>query len=118
MPQIIEMDNKNDIFDNLLNKGSDDKTKSNLEVLKELFTETEIRLKTELPINAVILVNQKRAVSRLMYWNELDEVLSDFMCLMVSKDRKGRAEFVDAFKSEREVKEDKGFLTSLKEKIL
>lgn len=119
MVKTIELDNKNDVFDTLLNKGnSDDKTKSNLEILKELFIETEIRMKTELPINAVILVNQKRAVAKLMYWKDLDDVVTDFMTLMVSKDRKGRAEFVDAFKGERHADENKGFLTNLKEKLI
>lgn len=120
MPKVIQIDNQNnDLLDGLLNEGSDGKdTKSNLEVLKELFQERDIKLKTELNINSVIIVNQKQAVSRLLYWSELQDVLTDFMALMVSKDREGRKEFVDAFKAERQVEQPKGFLTNLKDKLI
>lgn len=121
MVKIVKIDDtqqNNDVLDSLLNQTHESETKSNLEILKELFVEDEIRTKTELPINAVILVNQKQAIARLLYWDSLQMVLSDFMVLMVSRDRKGRAEFVDAFKSERQVEQPKGFLTNLKEKLI
>jgi|WetSurMetagenome_2_1015567.scaffolds.fasta_scaffold851063_2 hypothetical protein len=110
---------QNDVLENLISKGtSNADTKSNLEVLKELFSEKEIRMKTDLNVNAVILVNQKRAISRLLYWEDLNETVTDFMTLLVSKDRKGRAEFVDGFKAERnQPTENKGFLSNLKDKI-
>jgi hypothetical protein len=76
--------------------------KSELEVLKELFKQKEIESKTELSADQIILFNQKRTIAKLLKWKELDETLNDFMLLQISLNRKGRAEFIDGFKSNRD----------------
>jgi hypothetical protein len=73
-----------------------------LDVLKELFEPKDIKMKTELTAVQVNLLNQKSAISRILDWPELNECLVDFMTLNVSLNRKGRAEFVDGFKANRE----------------
>ena len=93
------------------------KEKTELDVLKELFTLKNIESKTELTIGQIILINQKRTISKLLDWDSLDSCLNDFMILMISNQRKGRAEFVDGFKSDRDrdiQKSGGGFFSSMK----
>lgn len=93
--------------------------KNNLDVLKELFILKNIESKSELSVPQIILINQKRMISKLLGWDSLKLCLDDFMILMISKERKGRAEFVDGFKSDREntIKQSGGFLGNFKENI-
>jgi len=92
---------KDDTLSNLLEPDKSQK-KTDLDVLKELFEMKDIETKTELSAQQVILFNQKRTLGKLLKWDSLNECLRDFMLLMVSKERKGRGEFVEGFKSERE----------------
>lgn len=90
-----------DELDNILEPDKTQK-KTDLDILKELFVMKEIETKTELSIQQIILFNQKRTLSELLKWDSLHDCLQDFMLLMVSKDRRGRGEFVEGFKAERE----------------
>jgi hypothetical protein len=104
--------------DDVLNKmlsQENKKEERDLDVLKELFRKKEIESKTELMAAQVILMNQKRTIAKMLDWDSLNDCLTDFMLLNVSKDRKGRAEFVDAFKSEREtgIKQQAGFFSRI-----
>jgi hypothetical protein len=110
--------NDTDYMDTLLHK-QEKKEEKDLDVLKELFNKKDIETKTEMTTAQVILINQKRTIAKLLNWQSLDDCLNDFMLLMVSKDRKGRAEFVDGFKSEREtaIKGQAGFFGELGKKI-
>jgi len=108
-----------DIFENLLDVNTE-KTKSNLDVLKELFeVEKSLNTKTELTLNQIVLVNQKQSIAHILDWASLRFVLTDFKELMVSNNRKGRSEFVDAFKSEREKENGNqgGFFSKLKDTL-
>ena len=92
--------------------------KNSLDVLKELFLIKNIETKTELTIPQVILINQKRTIAKLIDFKALDLCLSDFMLLMVSNSRKGRSEFVEGFKSERENEKNKeGLFGNMREKM-
>ena len=115
MTESIELDN----LDSLVSQEAKTDKKPDLEVLKELFKKAEIESKTELSAQQVILINQKRTIAELLGWNLLKESLDDFMLLQVSKDRKGRAEFVDGFKSERESSkvENRGVFGNMRDKM-
>lgn len=114
-----EPQDDNFIMNELIEKGSDQK-KTDLEVLSELFKHKEIETKTELTGEQVALINQKRTIAKILDFKDLDDCLNDFMLLMVSKNRKGRGEFIDGFKGEREhnVKTaNGGFFQNIKERI-
>ena len=104
--------------DNILRQEGNQKTE--LDVLKELFEMKNVETKTELSIQQIILINQKRTIAKLIKFDSLDNALNDFMFLMVSHRRRGRSEFVDGFKSERENKINQangGFFSSMKNKM-
>ena len=107
-----------DFLDNMLKKDNT-KNEKDLDVLKELFNKKQIESKTELTTPQVVLVNQKRTIAKLLDWDSLDACLDDFMVLMVSKDRQGRAEFVDGFKSQREqeIRGQSGFFSEIGNKL-
>lgn len=92
---------------------------SELEVLKELFKKKEIETKTELSAQQIVLINQKRQLAKLLDWSSLNDVLDDFMLLQVSLMRRGRGEFVDGFKSDREQKiaQKPSFFGGLQDKL-
>lgn len=106
-------------LDNILTPARN-QDKRDLEILGELFQKKDIESKTELTGEQVVLINQKRAISKMLKWDSLNECLSDFMTLQVSKDRKGRAEFIDGFKSEREntINKSGGFFSGIKDRIM
>lgn len=93
--------------------------KNDLDVLKELFNEINIKTKTELTSDQIILVNQKRSIAKLIGFEKLNFVLNDFMALMVSRNRAGRGEFIDGFKSNREHEQQQGqgFFQDMKNKF-
>lgn len=108
-----------DELNNILESDTKDK-KADLEILKELFEGKNIETKTEFSPKQVILFNQKRMIAKLLNWKSLKNALDDFMLLNVSKERKGRAEFVDGFKSEREGNiraSQGGFFSNLRDKL-
>ena len=113
---------KNDVFDDMFEEDDSSKTKKEnpLAVLKELFTLKNIETKTELTEKQIIAINSKRMIARMLDWKRLDESLDNYMFLMVSKDRKGRAEFIDGFKAEREKdlgNQKMGIFSSLKDRL-
>lgn len=120
MPRIInDFENKNnDVFDKIFS-DDDSKQKTDLDVLGELFSKKDIKTKTELTTGQIVLINQKRTIAKMLDWKGLDDVLDDFMLLMISKDRKGRGEFVDGFKANRDfdIQKSGGFMGGLKNKL-
>ena len=108
-----------DVLDNMIHADTKEQ-KKDLDVLKELFTLKDIESKTELNIQQIIMINQKRTLSKMLGFESLETCLNDFMILMVSHQRKGRGEFVDGFKSdrEREVKAGGGgFFNSFRDRL-
>lgn len=117
----MEINKEKDIFDTIMSVDDNTKKdKTDLDVLNELFSGKDIETRTELSVQQVILINQKRTIAKLLDWDFLDNTLDDFMMLLVSKDRKGRAEFVDGFKANREneINKNSGFIGNLKDKFL
>lgn len=112
--------NDNDVFDDIFEEENKKEKVSDLEILKELFDSKDVKTKTELSAKQINIMNSKRMISKMLNWERLEESLDDFMQLSISKDRKGRIEFVDGFKAQREKDlEDKGntFLGNLKGKL-
>lgn len=121
MYQRFKMNEENtDVFENLMQEDKPKEERKDLDVLKELFILKNIESKTELNINQIILINQKRTIAELLDFDDLRICLNDFMILMVSHKRAGRREFVEGFKAEREqnVKASgSGFFGGLRSKL-
>ena len=99
---------------NITSKKGDDKENS-LEIFKTLFEREGIETKTELNQKQIVIINQKLVISRLLGFDELADAINNFMVLQVSKDRKGRHEFVDGIKAEynREERQQTGFMSRM-----
>jgi hypothetical protein len=61
-----------------------------------------IRLRTDLSDHEIKLLTKLRIFHRITDLEELDSVLTEFMMLKVSRNRKSRAEFVDTVKVKQE----------------
>lgn len=61
-----------------------------------------IRLRTDLSDHEIKLLTKLRIFHRITNLEELDSVLTEFMMLKVSRNRKSRAEFVDTVKVKQE----------------
>lgn len=106
-------DDLNDLMD-----SEQKKERNELDVLTELFKKKDVETKTELTNEQIILINQKRTIAKIIGFKALDDALDDFMLLMISKDRQGRAEFVDGFKSNREKEmSQEGFFQNMKNRF-
>lgn len=105
-----EFENKfnedSDFIENLIDRKEEKHKKSDLEMLKELFSKEDIETKTELNIKQIIVMNKKRMLARMLNFNELDKCLNDFMVLSISKERKGRTEFIEGFKGKQDREEN------------
>ena len=108
-----------DELNSMLQPEQKEKQESELEVLKELFKRKEIETKTELSPQQIVLINQKRQISKLLDWKSLNDALDDFMLLQVSLARRGRSEFVDGFKSDRQnkIESKQGLMGNIKDKL-
>jgi hypothetical protein len=100
---------------NDLIQGTSDETK-HFEILKELTKEEIARLFSELTDNEVKSLTRLEYLSRLLKKTygknvlNLDVFIHTFMTMRISKGRKSRGEFVDAFKSERAESVEKSLL--------
>ena len=83
-----------------LQPKQENKKENTLDIFKTLFDKIGIETKTELTQKQIVLINQKLAISDLLGFKELRHILTNFMILQVSKDRKGRSEFVEGIKAE------------------
>lgn len=116
-----DLSSQGDVIENILShEEPQQKEKQPLDILGELFKLKEIESKTELTSQQVVLINQKRAIASMLSWDELDDILRDFMLLQISKNRLGRSEFVDAFKANREQEtgiKNQGFFNGIRNRI-
>jgi len=106
-----------DIFNDLIEEEPNNK-KSSLDVLNELFSGKGIETRTELNDKEIFIINSKQLISQLLEWESLNKTLKGYMTLKISKARKGRLEFVEGFKGERELERNKepmnkGFFSNL-----
>lgn len=95
-----------DVLENLLENKKETKQHNDLDILKELFNKKDIETKTELGMNQIIIINKKRMLANLLDFPELNDLLNDFMILSISNKRKGRQEFIEGFKGNKESKEN------------
>jgi hypothetical protein len=70
-----------------------------LQVAKELFTQDNIKLKTELSDREVFLLSRLLFMAETFRIPEMTSWCENFMKLRVSHKRKGRGEFLDAVKT-------------------
>lgn len=98
---------------NLVEK-TENKKENTLDIFKTLFDNREIETKTELTQQQIILINKKLVLAEILQFKELKHAINNFMVLQVSKDRKGRVEFVDGIKAEygREERQQKSLFSN------
>jgi hypothetical protein len=78
-------------------------------VIKELFTKKGIEFKTDLSPEQCAEIAKLRAVAKRYHIKAINDFVNNYIMLLVSKTRKGRGEFIDAFKSQREERESRLF---------
>ena len=81
------------------------------DVVKELFSVQDIKTKTDLSEKQVSKIARVFYLADFLDMPELKTLMTEFITLRVSKDRKSREEFVNAFKSDRDSKQ--GFMSGL-----
>jgi hypothetical protein len=91
---------------------SSDGNNSDTAVLKELFSNKNIKVKSELSDYEISIISRLFILSKLTNRPLLKDVVMEFIELRASKDRKSRAEFVDAHKERKRV-EGNNLLQSL-----
>lgn len=87
-----------DLEKNLVEKTNN--KENTLDIFKTLFDNKDIETKTELSQKQIVLINKKIVIADILQFKELQFALNNFMVLQVSKERKGRVEFVDGIKAE------------------
>jgi hypothetical protein len=67
--------------------------------IKELFHEDKVKARTDISVRQVKLVTKAYYLAKLTGLKEINLILSDFLTLSISKDRKSRAEYVEGLKA-------------------
>lgn len=86
---------ENDAIESLINANLKEESPS-----MELFKDNNIKVKTELSRDEIGIVSKLYFVTEYFELSGFSELLNNFLKLRVSKDRKGRKEYVDMGKSE------------------
>lgn len=82
------------MFGNEQNAGADN--------VKELFHEDKVKARTDLTPRQISQVTKAYYLAKITGMPEIHSLLTDFLVLRISKDRKSRAEFVDGLKAKIE----------------
>jgi len=94
-----------DLFGSMM-QGDSEK----LQIAKELFTAENIDMKTEMTIQEITNFSRAEFIKEIFAQDSLSIFIDKFERLRVSKDRKGRAEFVETVKDNNK---DEGGLNNL-----
>ena len=78
--------------------------------VKELFHEDKVKARTDITQRQVKLVTKAFYLAKLTGLKEINMLLSDFLTLSISKDRKSRAEYVEGLKAKIENDINKGMM--------
>lgn len=82
-------------------------------VIKELIdTKKNLGSKTDLSFQQIVEVCKLKHIARKYKLRGLDTFIEDFMLFSISKNRLGRKEFIEAFKTQRENKENMSILNT------
>ena len=96
-----------DIEEFMANKSGDDE-----KVIKELFNiKKGIEGKTDLSHEQIVEICKLKHVGKKYKISGINEFISDFMMLSVSKNRLGRKEFIQALQSHKDHMENKGLFS-------
>lgn len=67
--------------------------------VKELFHEDKVKARTDLSTRQIKLITKAFYLAKLTGMKEINSLLSDFLTLSISKDRKSRQEYVEGLKA-------------------
>lgn len=76
-----------------------DSNNANMNDVKELFHEDKVKARTDLSGRQIKLITKAFYLAEITGMKEIKSILSDFLTLSISKDRKSRAEFVEGLKA-------------------
>ena len=97
-----------DLFNSMM-QGDSEK----LQIAKELFTEESIDMKTEMTVAEINVFSRAEFIKEIFAQDSLSIFIDKFERLRVSKDRKGRMEFVETVKNRDKEDSGMGNLASL-----
>lgn len=103
--------------DNLLEQNLQQEVTSehHLQTLsKELFSKHNIELKTEVSHNEINHITKLLFLQDRLLIDNVDVLISAFLKLRVSKERKSRREFVESLQTEARNQQGSGFMNSMK----
>ncbi len=67
--------------------------------VKELFHEDKVKARTDISPRQIKLITKAYYLAEITGMTEIKKILNDFLTLSISKDRKSRAEYVQALQS-------------------
>jgi hypothetical protein len=71
----------------------------NMNDVKELFHEEKVKARTDISGRQIKLITKAFYLAEITGMKEINHILSDFLTLSISKDRKSRAEYVEGLKA-------------------
>ncbi len=103
----LPKDEELDLIENDLDTSVQLNEKSDFKNIgEELFTDRNINLRTELNAQQIRSATRLRFLEKKYGLKHVDVVLSNFLTFQVSKDRKGRSEFVEVAGGEKSAKRE------------
>jgi len=101
-------------FEEYIKTAPDDDDK----VVKELLDiKKDLIAKSELTFQQVVETCKLKHIARKYQIVELGLFIDDFLQGMISKDRKGRKEFIEALQANRENKQNAGMFSNMSDKL-
>jgi hypothetical protein len=91
LPNVDDEDSIESMFKNEQNANQDN--------VKELFFEDKVKARTDISSRQIKLITKAFYLAKITGMNEINAILSDFLTLSISKDRKSRAEYVEGLKA-------------------
>ena len=91
MPSVNEDDSIESMFRNEQNANQND--------VKELFHEDKVKARTDISPRQIKLITKAYYLAEITGMPQIKHILNDFLTLSISKDRKSRAEYVQALQA-------------------
>jgi flagellar biosynthesis GTPase FlhF len=91
LPSVDSEDSIENMFRNEQNAMQND--------IKELFHEDKVKARTDISARQIKLITKAFYLAKITGMKEINAILSDFLVLSISKDRKSRAEYVEGLRA-------------------
>jgi flagellar biosynthesis GTPase FlhF len=99
IPQPVNLSNINLNEDDSIESMFRNEQQNNQNDVKELFHEDKVKARTDISPRQIKLITKAYYLAEITGMPEIKKILNDFLTLSISKDRKSRAEYVQALQS-------------------